>query len=59
MLTRVEEVDARHNEGVDGRKNDVGLISNSIKGDRSNHNDHAGKGLAQVHANTTKAKLTS
>lgn len=36
----VEEVHARHNEGVDDCENDVCLISDRGKCDRGDHNDH-------------------
>jgi len=42
-LTRVEEVDARDDEGVDDSEDNVGLVSDGLESDRGNHDDHAEK----------------
>lgn len=59
MLTRVEEVNTRYNEGIDSGENDVSLVSNGLECNRSNHDDHAEEELARTHHSTTRAKLTS
>ena len=42
-LTRVEEVDAGDDEGVDDSEDNVGLVSDGLESDRGNHDDHAGE----------------
>ena len=37
---RVEEVDARHHEGVDDGEDDVRLVLDRVEGDRRDHDDH-------------------
>jgi fructosamine-3-kinase len=58
-LTRVEEVDTRDDKGVDDSEDDVSLVSNGLESDRSDHDDHAGEELAQMHDRKVKIELTS
>ena len=58
-LTRVEEVDAGDDEGVDDSEDNVGLVSDGLESDRGNHDDHAGVELAQMYDKMIEVKLTS
>lgn len=44
-LTRIEEVDAGDDKGVDDSEDNVGLVSDGLESDRGNHDDHAGEEL--------------
>jgi hypothetical protein len=58
-LTRVEEVDTRDDKGVDDGENDIGLVSDGLESDRSNHNDHAEVKLVHMYNRKIKDELTS